>query len=238
LLGQPDSASWMYRSFYRMLVQIYEIASPEEAHALGDLGVDHIGVLIGDGSFPRERTIDQARLIFSAIPSSSQGLALLLSSDVRLIEHVISELKPAILHLGASTDLLTPSTVRDLKKQCGPITVLRSIPVVGDESIAIAKSYDGIADMLLLDSHRPGDRQIGALGITHSWDIDRTIVESVRIPVIIAGGLGPDNVIDAIGTVQPAGVDSKTKTDKDDGSHTKDLQKIRRFVARAKSRRR
>ena len=111
---------------------------------------------------------------------------------------------------------------------------MRSIPVVGDESIAIAKSYDGIADILLLDSHRPGDRQIGALGITHSWAIDRKIVENVRIPVIIAGGLGPDNVIDAIRAVQPAGVDSKTKTDKDDGSHTKDSQKVKRFVERAK----
>jgi len=89
--------------------------------------------------------------------------------------------------------------------------------------------------MLLLDSHRPGDVQIGAQGITHSWEIDKRIVESVRIPVIIAGGLGPDNIVDAIRTVRPAGVDSKTKTDKDDGSHTKDLQKVRQFVARAKS---
>jgi phosphoribosylanthranilate isomerase len=221
-----------------MLVQIYEISSPEEATALGGLGVDHIGVLVGEGEFPRERTIDQARLIFSAIPASSKGLALLLSADVRFIEHVISELKPTILHLGASTDLLTPSTVRELKKQCRSLTVMRSIPVVGEESIAIAKSYDGVADMLLLDSHRAGDRQIGALGITHSWEIDRKIVESVRIPAIIAGGLGPDNVIDAIRAVQPAGVDSKTKTDRDDGSHTKDLQKIRRFVTQAKSQQR
>jgi len=113
---------------------------------------------------------------------------------------------------------------------------MRSIPVVGGESIAIARSYDDIADMLLLDSHQPGDRQIGALGISHTWEIDRKIVGSVNIPVIIAGGLGPDNVADAIRTVRPAGVDSKTKTDRDDGSHTKDLQKVRQFVARAKSR--
>jgi phosphoribosylanthranilate isomerase len=57
----------------------------------------------------------------------------------------------------------------------------------------------------------------------------------VKIPVIIAGGLGPDNVADVIMAVQPAGVDSKTRTDKDDGSHTKDLQKVRQFVAQAKS---
>jgi phosphoribosylanthranilate isomerase len=219
-----------------MLVQIYEISSPEEASAVGDLGVDHIGILVGDGSFPRELSIDRARLIFPAIPPTSKSSALVLSSDVELIEHVIAELKPSILHLGASTDLLRPSTVQGLKNQYNALTVMRSIPAVGDESIAIAKSYDGIADMLLLDSHKPGDKQIGALGVTHSWEIDRKIVENVRIPVIIAGGLGPDNVVDAIRVVQPAGVDSKTKTDKDDGSHTKDLQKIRQFVARAKSR--
>ena len=71
--------------------------------------------------------------------------------------------------------------------------------------------------------------------MTHSWQIDRTIVENVNVPVIIAGGLGPDNVIDAIRTVRPAGVDSKSRTDKDDGSHTKDVQKVKRFVERARS---
>jgi phosphoribosylanthranilate isomerase len=81
-------------------------------------------------------------------------LALLLSSDVRFIEHAISELKTEILHLGASTDLLTASTVQNLKKRCGPLFVMRSIPVVGEESIAIARSYEGIADMLLLECRR------------------------------------------------------------------------------------
>jgi len=218
-----------------MLVQIYEISRPEEARALAEIGVDHIGVLVGDGSFPREQSVDQARLILSVIPPGAKGSALILSADVRLIEHVISELKPAIVHLGASTDLLTPAAVRQLKSRYSALTLMRSIPVVGDESIPIARSYDGVADMLLLDSHRPGDVQIGALGVTHSWGIDRKIVETVRIPVIIAGGLGPDNVVEAIRSVSPVGVDSKTKTDKDDGSHTKDLRKVQQFVVRAKS---
>jgi phosphoribosylanthranilate isomerase len=218
-----------------MLVQIYEVTSPEEAQALAELGVDHVGVLVGDGSFPRERTLAQARRIFYAIPPSSTGSALLLSPDAQLIARIASELKPGILHLGASTDLLTPATVRCLKQKCAPITVMRSIPVIDQESIAIAKSYDGIADMLLLDSHRAGDIQIGALGMTHDWRIDKKIVESTLAPIILAGGLGPDNVIDAVKRVRPAGVDSKTKTDKDDGSHTKDLQRVKQFVARAKS---
>jgi phosphoribosylanthranilate isomerase len=218
-----------------VLVQIYEISSPEEARALGALGVDHIGVLVGDGSFPREQSVDRARRIFSAIPPSCKGVALSLSADLRLIEQIVSELKPAILHLGASTDLLTPTAVRQLKKQYRALPLMRSIPVIGDESIAIAQSYDGLADLLLLDSHRAGDVQIGAIGVTHSWQLDKKIVDKVGIPVIIAGGLGPDNVINAINTARPAGVDSKTKTDKSDGSHTKDLEKVKQFVDRAKS---
>src|SRR5262249_53504446 len=128
-----------------------------------------------------------------------------------------------------------PEHVLQLKKKFERLCIARSIPVLDEESISVAQSYDGIADMLLLASHKPGDAQIGALGILHTWEFDRTIVVRVRIPVIIAGGLGPDNVVDAIRAVHPAGVDSKTKTDKDDGSHIKDLQKVKQFVSLAKS---
>ena len=100
--------------------------------------------------------------------------------------------------------------------------------MVGPESIEIARSYDGLVDFLLLDSHRASDRQIGALGVTHDWSISRRIVERVRTPVILAGGLGPDNVADAVRVVSPAGVDSKTKTDQD-GTHAKDIERVRRF---------
>ena len=112
--------------------------------------------------------------------------------------------------------------------------LMRSIPVTGQASIALARGYEGIADFLLLDSHRASDRQIGALGVTHDWAISRRIVELVRTPVILAGGLGPDNVSEAIRTVRPAGVDSKTKTDRD-GSHQKDLGRVRRFYEAART---
>jgi len=165
----------------------------------------------------------------------SKGSALSLSADLKWIREVVSELDPPILHLGALTELLLPAHVQELKKDFPNLKIMRSIPVVGEESVPLAKAYDGVADILLLDSHRPGDKQIGALGITHRWDLDRAIVENVSIPVIIAGGLGPDNVAEAIRATHLAGVDSKTKTDKQDGSHTKDFSKVRRFVEIAKS---
>ena len=214
-----------------MIVQIYEVTTPAEARTLGAMGVDHIGVLIGDGSFPREQTIERAHEIFAAIPSGSKSSALSLSNDVDLILRFTAALLPDILHLGAAPQHLPPAHLRILKAEFPRVSLMRSIPVVNERSIALARSYDGIADWLLLDSYKPGDLQIGALGVTHSWELDRRIIESVRIPAIIAGGLGPENVQDAIRVARPVGVDSKTKTDKSDGTHTKDLRKVSAFLA-------
>jgi phosphoribosylanthranilate isomerase len=218
-----------------MIVQIYEVTTSAEARALGAMGVDHIGVLVGDGSFPREQTIKKARELFAVIPSGSKASALSLSHDVDLIARLTAALKPDILHLGAAPQHLSPASLRTLKAEFPQVSLMRSIPVVDETSIALACSYDGIADWLLLDSYKSGDRQIGALGVTHSWELDRRIIESVRIPAIIAGGLGPENVQDAIRVARPAGVDSRTKTDNSDASHTKDLQKVSAFVKAARS---
>jgi phosphoribosylanthranilate isomerase len=130
--------------------------------------------------------------------------------------------------LGAAPELVSPSQVATLKERLPSKLIMRSVPVSGEQSIALARSYDGLADFVLLDSYRPADQQIGALGVTHDWTISRRIVQLSRVPVILAGGLGPDNVADAIREVRPAGVDSKTKTDRR-GSHAKDLELVRRF---------
>jgi len=216
-----------------MLTQIYEVSTPSEADAISGLGIDHVGVLVGNGSFPRERSAREAIAIIAAIRAPSKSSALFLSADIALIEQMARELRPTIIHLGASTELLRPKNVIDLRKVLPNLLFMRSVPVTGSGSIAIAKSYDGIVDFLLLDSHREGDAQIGALGVTHDWNISRHIVETVRTPVILAGGLGPDNVVDAILAVKPAGVDSKTRTDLGD-THIKDLTKVAAFNKAAK----
>lgn len=211
-----------------MLTQIYEISSLEEARAISQLGIDHIGILVGRGDFPRELPLAVATAVAAAIAPPARFSALFLSADLQLIEAWARELRPGIVHLGASPELLSPADAATLKRRLPASQIMRSVPVVGEESIAIAQSYEDIADFLLLDSHRPSDRQIGALGVTHDWSISRRIVERVRVPVILAGGLGPENVADAIRAVRPAGVDSKTRTDRD-GSHAKDLDRVRRF---------
>lgn len=218
-----------------MITQIYEVTSAEETRELSTLGVDHIGVLVGDGSFPREQSIAAACAIVAAIKPPSKASVLSLSNDMDLIGKIVVETGAPILHIGSQPEEITPSHVTALKRRFPGIRIMRSIPVVDRACIALAKSYDGIADVLLLDSYRPGDKQFGALGVTHSWDLDREIIENVRIPVIIAGGLGPENVAAAIRATRPAGVDSKTRTDKGDASHTKDIAKVRAFVDAART---
>jgi phosphoribosylanthranilate isomerase len=196
--------------------------------------VDHVGVLAGQGAFPRERTVAEARAIFAALPAGTKRVALSLSADADEIARVIEEAAPDIIHVGAAAERFGAEQSGALKRRYPGVALMRSIPVVDNGSIAFATAHEGIADFLLLDSHAPGDAQIGALGRTHDWRISRRIVETVAIPAILAGGLGPDNVREAIRAVGPAGVDSKTKTDRA-GTHAKDLEKVRAFVRAARA---
>ena len=214
-----------------MLVQIFEVQTPEEAAALAGLGVDHIGVLVGDGAFPRELSIARTSAIFTAVPAGKKRVALSLSANLEEVIRVVAETRPDIVQVQAEIDFSVEMT-RVLKMRYPQIPIMRAIPVIDETSIAIAASYKGVADFLLLDSYDPGTRQFGALGRVHDWSLSRRIVDEVGIPVILAGGLGPENVAAAIAAVRPAGVDSKTKTDRPDGG-SKDLAKVEAFVAAA-----
>jgi phosphoribosylanthranilate isomerase len=216
-----------------MLVQIYEVQTPEEAAALARLGVDHIGVLVGDGAFPRELSVEQAKAIFAATPSGAKRVALSLSSELAEVERVVRETRPDIVQVQAGIEDFSVAMTRVLKVRFPEIPVMRAIPVIDETSIEIADSYRGVADFLLLDSYDAGSKQFGALGLTHDWSLSRRIVASASVPVILAGGLGPENVAEAIAAVQPAGVDSQTKTNLA-GGPAKDLEKVRRFVDAAK----
>jgi phosphoribosylanthranilate isomerase len=216
------------------LVQIYEVTSPEEASALARIGVDHIGVLVGKGNFPRERSYAATRQIFAAVPASAKKLALSLATHIEELAEIVKETRPDILHLGTRPDAFMPSQLAELKTFFPNLKIMRTIPVRGENDVAIAKAYEGIADFLLLDTWKSGEPEIGACGLVHDWAISRRIVSEVKTPVILAGGIGPENAAEAVRRVTPAGVDSKTKTDLPDGS-TKDLQKVRALVISGKA---
>jgi phosphoribosylanthranilate isomerase len=216
-----------------MLVQIFEVQTAEEAAALVRLGVDHIGVLVGDGAFPRELSITQTKAIFAAVPTVHKRVALSLSADLEQVARVVKETNPDIVQVQAEIEDFSVAMTRMLKTRFPKVPIMRAVPVIDETSIEIAAAYRGVADFLLLDSYDLGKRQFGALGRTHDWSLSRRIVDDVRIPGLLAGGFGSDSVAAAIAAVRPAGVDSKTRTDRPDGSG-KDLEKVEAFVAAAK----
>jgi len=159
-------------------------------------------------------------------------MVLSVSHNLDDIQEIINRTKFDVIHLIAEHNLLTPENVNTLKKNNPTLSVMRTVPVTDETSIALAKQYEGIADLLLLDSRKNQSGSIGATGETHDWNISKKIVESVSIPVVLAGGLGPDNVAAAIAKVHPYGVDSKTKTNYND-RRGKDMEKVRLFVKNA-----
>jgi phosphoribosylanthranilate isomerase len=211
------------------IVQVYEVTSAAEAKALVELGVNHIGVLVGKGKFPREQSFASTCEIFAAVPAAAKRVALSLAESIADVAEVIEGTQPDILHIGTWPEALPPADVAKLRAMFPAIKIMRTIPVRSEYDMNVALGYQGIADYLLLDTFRAGDLCIGATGCVHDWSLSRKIVEASRVPVILAGGIGPENAEEAIRVVNPAGIDTKTRTDNPSGS-AKDLDKVRQMV--------
>jgi len=108
------------------------------------------------------------------------------------------------------------------------VKLVQVIHVVGDESVDEACELAEQTDAILLDSGNPtlAVKELGGTGRRHDWQLSRKIVETCGKPVFLAGGLNPDNVREAIETVQPFGLDicSGVRTDE-----KLDLNKLESF---------
>lgn len=218
-----------------MITQIYAVESFEEARSLVQIGIDYIGMVVGTtDKYSGVLNPEQAKTVLLGITGQAKKVVLPFTESLKDIITIAQETNPDILHIVAEPNVFLPTDLLALKKQVPHIKIMRTIPVVDEKSIDQAKEYDGIADYLLLDSRSKKNNQIGITGETHDWNISRKIVQSVSVPVILAGGLGPDNVAESILAVNPFGVDSKTKTDMP-GSHKKDIEKVKCFVELAKT---
>jgi phosphoribosylanthranilate isomerase len=127
------------------------------------------------------------------------------------------------------------ATLGQLREQLSPTPLMLTVPVLGEEDLVEATRLAEVADYLLLDSSHPLTGIVGATGLVHDWNVSARIVASARCPVILAGGLGPDNVADAITQVRPAGVDSETRTSSDSDRRRKDLAKVEAFIDQARA---
>jgi len=219
-----------------MIVQLYTMQSPEEALACIEAGADQVGITPPQGLPGELPSLKAMRDIVVAVGNRARCVALTVDMDVTQILTMVEVVQPAILHLCPLARDVTPQTVAALRARLPGIPIMQAVSVTGPESVAEARAYAEVADILILDTQAPHIPGVGASGMTHDWSVSRRIVDSVRVPVILAGGLSPENVREAIRAVSPWGVDSLTHTNEklDGDGFRKDLARVAAFVAAAR----
>jgi phosphoribosylanthranilate isomerase len=246
-----------------MIVQIYEIQTPVEADQMIALGVDHVGSVLVSRTTWRQpliretvREVQAAGRVSSLIP---------LFSDFDGVARALDYYRPDIVHfcdalpVGAGTQGRLAAFVagqQRVREAFPEIRIMRSIPVPPDgrgrsaDILSLAAAFEAVSDYFLTDTllapeaDSAGDQEpvtgfVGITGRTCNWEIARRLVSATPLPVILAGGLSPQNVVGGIRRVQPAGVDSCTLTNAagPDGQPVrfeKDRHKVHRFVSLAR----
>lgn len=217
-----------------MKVQIYALTSVQDAIDTVDAGADLIGVVAeNDGAVVEDCTAEQARAIFEAVEDRATTIALTLGTDVDRIARMVAATRPHILHLAARE--LPLDVVRRIKARIGDVKLMMAVLVDGPGAIDTAREYAELADYLILDSGDTASPVTGATGQPHDWNISAQIVEQSPVPVVLAGGLSPENVAEAVRIVRPWAVDSLTHTDRPGQRFVKDPERVRAFAENARA---
>lgn len=238
-----------------MIIQIYEIQTPEEAALMATLGVNHIGTVLRSPAEWKDPRIKQT--LEQVARTEAKSSLLPLFGDQQTVFAALDYYQPDIVHFCQSLNdgrkiLPTCEALIDLqaaiKKRFPEIAIMRSIPVAPPgkghyvPSLELARRFAKTSDYFLTDTLllgealQPEDGFVGITGQVCDWRIADQLVEQSLIPVILAGGLGPENVAEAIGKTHPAGVDSCTGTNARDADGApirfqKDPEKVKAFVA-------
>lgn len=216
----------------RVVIQIYAFTSADDALEAIRLGVDQVGFVAGDyGIVNGELMFEQAASIARAVEGKAISVDLTMATDPAEIARMATMVRPDIVHISTDPKQVGAAALTELRDRLGPsVKLMKAIPIDGEDSFHLALEFAPCCDFLLLDSTRPGYPGVGATGATHDWAISRKIVDSVEVPVILAGGLDPGNVRTAIAQVHPWGVDSNTGTNLSGDPVRKDMDLIARFV--------
>ena len=132
----------------------------------------------------------------------------LLTSKQTAKEIIEQQLKTKVNTLQL-VDHVDYTELKKLRKQLPGIKLVQVIHVVDEHSVEEALNVQEYVDALLLDSGNPklAVKELGGTGRTHNWSISKEIKDQVNIPIFLAGGLKPENVLEAIRAVQPYGLD-------------------------------
>ena len=240
------------------IIQIYEIQSPVEAEAVIEDGVDHVGSVILSSDHAQDALLAETIRLVQAAGKISSLIPLFSKLDD--IRRVVEFYRPDIIHFcetlpldptdsGAEVRLQT--TQQRVREEFPQVKIMRSIPIgrpgmaEGIPTLGWAARFEELSDYFLTDTllpttmdascAQPVNGFVGITGQTCDWEIARELVRQARIPVILAGGLSPENVKDGIRMVTPAGVDSCTATNQVDTQgrpirFRKDRERVRHFI--------
>jgi phosphoribosylanthranilate isomerase len=196
-----------------------------------DAGADAIGVLVGQvhcsGDFIDAKL---AAEICNALPPFMSSVLVTHLEDPGEIIALAKAVPTSTVQLHSD---LQRTTIGMLRTMLSPRTIIGKVSIDGEESIHRARSLKGSVDAIVLDSIDRSQDKVGGTGIAHDWNLSAAIARTCDIPVILAGGLNPDNVQRAITIVRPWAVDVNSGVE---GPHRlKDRARLHAFVTSAKA---
>ena len=195
-------------------IKICGMTNTEDAVAAAELGADAIGFVFAPS--PRQISPEKAREIIMALPPLVQTVGVFVDEDPEKVASIA-----AFCHL----DLLQfhGKESADYCRRFGQ-RVIKAVRVQNQDHLEGCSEYSGVVAALLLDTYVSG--RPGGTGLTFDWNL---ALEAKRYgPIILAGGLNPNNVASAISAVKPYAVDASSGLEKKPG--VKDHEKMARFI--------
>ena len=198
----------------RTRVKFCGMTRPQDAEAAVALGVDAVGLIFAQGS-PRFISVERAVIIRRRLPAFVQAVALFRNAEAGFVRGVIDALQPDLLQFhGDESAAFCEGFARPY---------LRAVPMKGAANVARWEREFASASALLLDAHGPGEA--GGQGVTFDW---QALQGRTSRPYVLAGGLTPDTVGDAVRLLRPYAVDVSSGIESAPG--VKDEAKMRRFI--------
>jgi phosphoribosylanthranilate isomerase len=213
------------------LIQIAGVIDAAEAEMLQQCGIRYLGFPLRLPVHREDLTEDEAAAIIKNLAPPVLGVLITYLEQASEIAAFCHVLGARIVQLHGDIDR---DELKRLKTRDPNLTVIKSL-VIGmhdDKALgAMVSELSPFVDAFITDTFDPKTGASGATGKTHDWRVSRRLVEIADRPVILAGGLRPENVKKAILEVRPAGVDSHTGVE--DASGRKSREKVRKFLSEA-----
>jgi len=210
-------------------VKICGITSTAEAQLAVRQGAHAIGVLVGRVHVaPDFVEPDLANLIARSLPPFIAAVLVTHLAEGEAVVRLAGAVSCPVLQLHSD---LSASTLRKLRARLSPRKIIGKVSVEGDAAVERAREIEPFVDAIVLDTRDRVTDRVGGTGMVHDWTISARIASTSKVPIILAGGLTPENVAQAIRAVKPWGVDVNSGVETSDGR--KDEDRVRRFIAAA-----